>query len=81
METMNNDQLLELLKSDVNKFNQYREENPQQEIDFSHEDLSGADLSGADLFGADLYGLKIDPDGMKMLMDCIGIVAQNGWIS
>ena len=59
MEKMNDKQLLELLKNDVNKFNQYREENPQQEIDFSHEDLSGADLFGADLNGVDLIGADL----------------------
>jgi uncharacterized protein YjbI with pentapeptide repeats len=139
METMNNDQLLELLKiGDIKGFNEYRKDNPKQKINFEEEnfdclDLEGinlrgailrdctflgtkmaysnlkgtnlkdvcfdeADLQGASLWGsylegatfsrANLYGVKVDSDGMKMLMDCIGIVAQNrainitdGWIS
>jgi len=123
METMNNDQLLELLKNrahyngsffvigDIKGFNEYRKDNPKQKINFEGENFDNLDLEGINLRGAilrhcifdkadlrwaslwgsylegatfsraNLYGVKVDSDGMKMLMDCIGIVAQNGWIS
>lgn len=55
METMNNDQLLELLKSDVNKFNQYRKEYSDQKIDLYEADLYKLDLRYADLYKVDLY--------------------------
>ena len=74
MEKMSNDQLLELIKTDVKKFNEYRKENPEQEIDFSHVDLRGANLFGADLRGVDLIGADVrganltwaDMDGANM---------------
>ena len=50
METMNNDQLLELLKiGDIKGFNEYRKENPDQDIDFKRADLYKANLRGANL--------------------------------
>ena len=112
MEKMNNNELLELLKiGDIKGFNEYRKENPEQDINFEGENFDGLDLGGINLrgailrdcifdeadlrwaslwgsyfegatfSGAKLYGLKIDPDGMKMLINCIGIVAKDGWIS
>ncbi|MGR3279868.1 pentapeptide repeat-containing protein, partial [Acaryochloris marina NIES-2412] len=46
--------LLEILRRGPDAWNQWREKNPNQEIN-----LSGADLSGADLHGADLHNAKL----------------------
>lgn len=44
------------LKSDVQGFNAWRQDNPSQALDFSGEDFSSLDLSGAFLMGANLTG-------------------------
>jgi hypothetical protein len=46
---MANEEQLELLKSGVETWNQWREENPDVEIDLSKADLNGADLHEANL--------------------------------
>ena len=56
--TMNIEQL-ELLKSDVVAFNEFRRNNPETEINLSGADLSYANLSDADLRGADLSGADL----------------------
>lgn len=51
---MNDNELLELLKRDVDKFNQYRKDNPEQKIDFRGADLEDTNLKKADLKEVDL---------------------------
>ena len=46
---MANQEQLEILKSGVENWNKWREENPGVRFDFEGADLSGTDLSGADL--------------------------------
>jgi len=55
MNELNNKQLLELIKTDVEGFNAYRKEYPNQEIDFSGANLYKANLVDANLEGANLY--------------------------
>ena len=50
---------VELLKSDVEAWNQWREANPTIEPDLRKANLSWAVLSGADLSEADLYGADL----------------------
>ena len=64
---MNNKQLLELLKTDVEKFNQYRKEYPKQRIDLFGVDLRGVDLIGADLRGVDLTRANLDGANMAFM--------------
>jgi len=52
-------ELIELLKSDVKSFNEFRRENPYLKIDLSWANLSGADLSRANLSGANLSGANL----------------------
>ena len=67
METMSNDQLLELLKiGDIKGFNEYRKENPDQDIDFKRGDLSGGDL----------FEVKINPYQKDMLINALGITVE-----
>ena len=54
MSELNNQELLELLKTDVKAFNDYREYYHNQIIDFYNANLERADLRGADLRGANL---------------------------
>ena len=51
---MSKDELIYLLRNDVDRFNQYREDNPDQEIDLTEADLFGANLFGVNLSRADL---------------------------
>ena len=67
--------LLELLKTDIKKFNQYLKDNLNQ-IEFSHPELFLATLWGSYSERATLYGVKINLDGMKMLINCIGITVE-----
>ena len=53
-ENLSNKALLSLLQNDVRKFNQYRDDNPEQSIYFFRADLQGANLLGANLLGANL---------------------------
>ena len=50
---------LALLTQGVAAWNQWREDNPDQEIDLSGADFSGADFSGADFSGADFSGADL----------------------
>ena len=54
MKELNNEELLELIKTDVEKFNNYRAEFPNQKIDFENVNFVCADLRGADFTGANL---------------------------
>ena len=56
---LNNAVLLELLKRDVGAFNRYRENNPDESIDFYSADLTGAYLQGADLYYANLQDTNL----------------------
>jgi uncharacterized protein YjbI with pentapeptide repeats len=56
---MANESLVGLLKSDVQKWNDYRSIAGEVEIDLSGANLSGADLSRADLSRADLRDAKL----------------------
>jgi len=55
MEKLNDKELLQLIKTDVKGFNAYREEYPNQKIDFSDDNLYKAYLEDANLEGANLY--------------------------
>ena len=55
-EELNNGELIDLLKKDGEAFNQYRENNPDQAMDFCMANLRGADLVEAYLEGAYLQG-------------------------
>ncbi len=60
---MDREELVQLLKADVSRFNEYRRQS-QDAIDFSGIDLSGANLKGADLRrinfqGANLRGVDL----------------------
>jgi hypothetical protein len=74
---MNKSQMIELLKTDVPAWNQWREENPEAVIDLSGADLSYANLiranfiratldnvnfNYANLGGADLFGAHFNGD-------------------
>ena len=54
---MNKQEMIELLKTDVNKFNVERLDGL---IDLRNVNLHGADLRNADLHGADLHGANLD---------------------
>ena len=56
---MKKESLLELLKSDVVAFNEFRRNNPETEINLSHANLSYANLSHANLSGANLRGADL----------------------
>ena len=58
-EELNNAALFALLKRDVEAFNQYRENNPDQPMDFFSADLTGAYLQGADLYYANLQDTNL----------------------
>ncbi len=51
---MANQEHLRILAQGVEKWNQWREKNPDEKPDFCGADLSGADLSGANLWRANL---------------------------
>ena len=56
-----NEEHVELLRQDVDGWNQWRQDNPEivpdfAEADFAEENLSGADLTMTNLTGANLYG-------------------------
>src|SRR5262245_19758791 len=51
---MTNEEQLQILKSDVQKWNVWRKTNPKTEIDLRGTDLSRADLRVANLRGANL---------------------------
>ena len=74
MKQLNNKELLELIKTDVEKFNNYRAEYPNQKIDFSGANLQqtyfewanlaeaniqDADLEMANLEGTNLQGANL----------------------
>ncbi len=52
---MANAEYLAILKQGVEKWNRWRERNPDIRLDFTGADLSRADLSGADLHGATFF--------------------------
>ena len=56
---MKKESLLELLKSDVVAFNEFRRNNPETEINLSYANLSYANLSHANLRGANLRGADL----------------------
>ena len=56
---MKKESLLELLKSDVVAFNEFRRNNPETEISLSYANLSYANLSHANLRGANLRGADL----------------------
>ena len=56
---MKKESLLELLKSDVVAFNEFRRNNPETEINLSYANLSHANLSHANLRGANLRGANL----------------------
>ncbi len=55
-----NKEHLEILKSGVQKWNQWRAENPNVVVDLSGANLREADLSGASLHGANLSGAYLN---------------------
>ena len=55
---MNQEKIVELL-TNIKNFNQWREEQPDSDINLSGADLSGADLRGAKLSWADLSGADL----------------------
>ena len=59
MNQLNNKQLLELIKNDVEGFNAYRSEYTDQEIDFENANLYKANLEGVNLSGAYLKGVNL----------------------
>lgn len=61
MNKLNNQELLELLKTDVKSFNVYREEYADQEIDFSNANLKGVNLQVRNsLKSANFVGAKLE---------------------
>ncbi len=56
---MANKKQLAMLKRSVDKWNAWREKNPEVEVDLSGADLSDAELTGADLAGADLFDAEL----------------------
>jgi len=50
---------LERIKSGVDHWNQWRDENPEETIDLSEADLRGVKLPGANLKGAQMPGAKL----------------------
>lgn len=62
MNKLNNQELLELLKTDVKAFNDYREYYPNQEIDFSGADLKQVwdTFKGHIILGANLEGINFE---------------------
>ncbi len=50
---------VDTLKKGVEEWNQWREANPDSEIDLSDGDLRGANLKGANLNGANMAGAKL----------------------
>jgi len=66
MEKMSNDQLRELLKiGDVKGFNEYRQENPDQEIDLQEADLQEAELKGVNLKGVNLRDANFEEANLE----------------
>jgi len=59
MEVPSREQVVELLKTDVTKFNEMRLETGRKPIDLSGVDLSGQDLGGADLGRCNLTGSNL----------------------
>lgn len=59
MKKMNDDQLLELLKTSVNGFNEYRQEYPDQKIDFSYRNLKGVNFFRASLHKVNFRGSNL----------------------
>ncbi len=56
---MANEKQLNLLKSSVKDWNEWRAENPNEKIDLRSADLLGTNLSGADLQNADLRRMNL----------------------
>jgi uncharacterized protein YjbI with pentapeptide repeats len=56
---MTKEDLVQLLREDITKFNQYRETTPHGRIDLRGVDLNGVDLSGANLCGVDFWGADL----------------------
>lgn len=56
---MTNEELVQLLTTDVPAFNAYRKEHPDAKIDLNRVKLSGAQLSGADLTNTNLSGADL----------------------
>lgn len=54
MNKLNDKELLKLLKTDVQSFNDYRNHFPDQKIDFTRGNLEFIDLNGANLKGVNL---------------------------
>jgi uncharacterized protein YjbI with pentapeptide repeats len=65
MKELNNEELLELIKTDVEKFNNYRAEFPNQKIDFENVNFVCADLRGADFRGADFTGADLSESNLE----------------
>ena len=71
---MKKESLLELLKSDVVAFNEFRRNNPETEINLSHANLSYANLSHANLSGANLRDANLlgaNLSGANLDMSCL----------
>ena len=71
---MNQEKIVELL-TNIKNFNQWREEQPDSDINLSGADLSGADLRGAKLSWADLRGAKLS------WADLSGADLRGAWLS
>jgi uncharacterized protein YjbI with pentapeptide repeats len=59
MKKLSKRKLIELLKTDISAFNQYREDTGWKSINLSGADLSYTNLKGADLSNANLYGANL----------------------
>ncbi len=72
------EELMELLKTDVDEFNDYRKKTNYIYIDLRSADFYGADLRGAnlreaDLRGADFRGATINKSHIKPIIDLLDI--------
>jgi uncharacterized protein YjbI with pentapeptide repeats len=56
---MGRQKMIELLKTDVPAWNQWRADNPDAVIDLSGANLSGLDLRNADLFDVNLFEVNL----------------------
>tara|TARA_R100000458_G_C8043836_1_gene94016 strand:+ start:85 stop:369 length:285 start_codon:yes stop_codon:yes gene_type:complete len=59
MNKLTDKELLELLKTDVESFNNYRDHFPDQKINFTLFNFEFIDLNGANLQGIDLRGANL----------------------
>jgi len=62
---MNKQEVIKLLKNDIQKFNKYKEKNKDACLNLREADLRFSDLSDTNLRGADLRGAKLDKQGEK----------------